>query len=76
MFKTKNVTFSYKTVVNLCIAHEINLWPFKQCAGFTLRNSLFGAVKLTKNADFDESKHSLYRVGLDTFGSSDGSGFG
>ena len=76
MFKTKKVTFSYKTVVNLCIVHEINLWPFKQSAGFTLGNSLFGAVKLTKNADFDKSKHSVYGVGLDAFGSSDGSRFG
>ena len=37
----------------------------------TLRISLFGAVKLVKNADIDKYKYSGYGVGLDmreTFG--------
>ena len=29
------------------------MWPFKQKADFTSGNSLLGAVKLTKNVDFD-----------------------
>ena len=30
---------------------EINLWSFNLGANFTLGNSSFGAVKLTRNAD-------------------------
>ena len=30
---------------------------------FTLGNSLFGAVKLTKNSDFDKYKYSEYGIG-------------
>ena len=29
------------------------MWSFKQKADFTSENSLLGAVKLTKNVDFD-----------------------
>ena len=52
--KQDSITFNNKTVVNTYIVYEINLWPFKQRADFTLGNSLLGAVKLTKNADFDK----------------------
>ena len=45
----------------------INLWPCKQSANFTLENSLFGAVKVTKNADFDKYKYSGYDIGLMQF---------
>ena len=51
--KQGKVTFSNDTVVNIYIVYEINLWPFKQSVDLTWRNSSFGAVKLTKNADFD-----------------------
>ena len=44
-----------------------------------LGNSLFGAVNLTKNADFNKCKYSGYSIEFDARGSislSDGSGFG
>ena len=46
---------------------------------FALGNSLFGGVKLTKNADPDKYKYYRYRIGFDACGSfslSNGSGFG
>ena len=46
---------------------------------FYVGNSLFGAVKLSKNADPDKYSYSGYGIGFDacrTFSSSDGSGFG
>ena len=46
---------------------------------FKLGNSLFGAVKLTKNADPDRCRYSGYGIGFDTRGSfsfSDSSGSG
>ena len=38
----------------------MNLGAYTRGANFTLGNSLFGAVKLTKNADFDKHKYSGY----------------
>ena len=46
---------------------------------FKSENSLFGAVKLTKNADPDRCRYSGYGIGFDTRGSfsfSDSTGFG
>ena len=57
------------TLANIFIASEIDLWPFKWSADFTLGNSLLRAVKLTKNADFDKYKYSGYVVGFDPRGS-------
>lgn len=37
-------------VVNVYIAYETGLWPFHVDLDFTLKNSLFGAVRLTKNS--------------------------
>ena len=46
---------------------------------FYAKNSLFGAVKITENADPDKNKYSGYGIGFDvrgTFSLPDGSGFG
>ena len=52
--KQDKVTFTHKQVVDIYIVYEINLWPFTVGQYFTLINSLFGAVKLIKNADPDK----------------------
>ena len=63
-YSKKRVTYSHKKVVNLYVVYEItnflgiNSHP-------TLTNTLFGAVKLTKNADIDKYKHSGYGIGFD-----------
>ena len=54
--KQDKLPFNYNAVVNAYIVYEINLRLFKQRDGFTLGSSLFGAVKLTKNADFAKHK--------------------
>ena len=38
------------------IVYEINLRTFTASKEFVLGNSFFGAVKLTKNANFDKNK--------------------
>ena len=49
----KIVTYSHKKVVNLYVVYEIT--NFHDIDNYpTLANSLFGAVKLTKNADIDK----------------------
>ena len=73
--KQDKVTFNHKTVLNIYIVYEINLWPFKQSADFTSEYSLFGAVELTKNANLYEYKYSEYGIEFDARRSFDGSGF-
>ena len=76
--KQEKALFTYKQVVNIYIVYEIYFWPFTVGNDITLRKFLFGAVKLTKNADFDKYKYSGYGIGFDARGSfslSDGSGF-
>ena len=77
--KQKKVIFHHKTVVNIYVVHDINLWRFKESCYFILENYLFGAVKLTKNTDFDIHKYFVYCIGLDAHEKillTNGSGFG
>ena len=67
--KQNKVTFTHKNVVNIYIVYEINLWVYKHNDGFTLGNSLFGAVKSTKNTDCDKCKYSVYCIGFNARGS-------
>ena len=59
--------YNHKKVVNLYVVYEIrnfhgtNNYP-------TLTNELFGAVKLTKNADIDKYKYSGYEIVFDIHG--------
>ena len=55
------------------------MWPFIVDQDSMQGNFLFGAVKLTTNADLDKYKYSSNCVGFDASGSfllCDGSGFG
>ena len=77
--KQKKVIFHHKTVVNIYVVHDTNLWRFKQSRYFILENYLLGAVKLTKNTDFDIHKYFVYGIGFDAHKKSllpNGSGFG
>ena len=58
--------------------HEkiVNIYIFYQLTGSntdnnnpTVKNSLFGSVTLTKNADFDKYQYSGYGIGFDRRGS-------
>ena len=76
--KQDKVTFTYKQLVNIYIVYEINLRSYLQGADFTWGNFLFGAVKLTKNADPDKYSYSKYDIEFDARRSSslfDGSSF-
>ena len=54
-------------MVNICIVYEISK-NFNISSYQTLENCLFGAVSLTKNADFDKYKYSGYGIGFDRLG--------
>ena len=47
---------------NFYILYKIYLWSLNRDSKFTLLSSLFGAVKLNKNADPDKYSYSGYGV--------------
>ena len=55
----------HKNVVNLCITFELDIWSRDLNKDFRLINCLFGALKLTKNADSDKYGHRGYGIGFD-----------
>ena len=64
--------------MNIYIVNGINLCGYTQGVDFALENSLSGAVKLTKEADFDKYTYCGFGIGFDVRGSfllSDSSGF-
>ena len=74
--KQENVTFTHKQSVIIYIVSKIDLSIKKD---FPLKNSVFGAVKLTRNVNSDKYSCSGYGIGYDvrrSFSLSDGSGFG
>ena len=54
--KQDKITFNHRNIVNIYIAYEITLWPFRGDDGFTLANALLGAVRQTKKSDKDKYK--------------------
>ena len=56
--------FTPKDVVNLFIVYELDTWSPDLNTEFTLKDCLFGAVKLTKNVGTD--KYSGYGIGFDS----------
>ena len=62
--KRYQVAYRYKKVVSIYIIYEENLWENAQGPDFTLGNSLFGAVKLTKNTAIDKYSYSGYGIGF------------
>ena len=62
--KQSSHIYTHKYVVNIYIVYELGA-----CISYvsdpTLKNSLFGAVTLTKNADIEEYKYSGYGIGFD-----------
>ena len=50
ILKQDKATFTPDNVVNLYVAYELVTWSKDLNSEFTLKYSLFGAIKLTKNA--------------------------
>ena len=62
--KQSNHIYSHKKVVNIYIVYELAA-SSSYANDPTLKNCLFGAVTLTKNADFENYKYSAYGIGFD-----------
>ena len=57
--------FTSKKVVNIYVVYEIKLRSYTQSPDFTLRNSLFGTIKLTENVDgnnFSKKNNNIFQM--------------
>ena len=72
--KQPKISYNHGKVVNIYIVYELG-GSSSHINDPTLKNCLFGAVTLTKNADIDKYGYSGYGVGFDSF-SFPGGGFG
>ena len=75
--KQPKCTFTHKKVVNIYIVYELGA-SSSNVNDSTIKNCLFGAVTLTKNADIEKYKYSGYGIGFDRRSSFSftGGGFG
>ena len=64
MFKQSTFTHAHKTIVNIYIVYELGASTSNDNDP-TLKNCLFGAVTLTRNADIDKHGYSGYGIGFD-----------
>ena len=64
LLKQNKVTCNHGPIVNIYIVYR--LIPTTKDSSVTLQNCLFGAVKLTKNADIDKYKYFGYGIGFDS----------
>ena len=67
ILKQNKVTYNHGPIVNIYIVYRLT--PGTRSTGITLENCLFGAVKLTENADIDKYKYPGYSIGFDSRGS-------
>ena len=62
--KQNKVTFNHRKVVNIYLFYEVGASGFNDNDP-TLKNSLFGAVRLTENPDIDKYQYSGYGIEFD-----------
>ena len=66
--KQSKISYDHGKVVNIYIVYELGA-SSSHVNNPTLKNRLFGAVALTKNADIDKYGYSDYGIGFDRRGS-------
>ena len=62
--KQSDHIYTHKKVVNIYIVYELGA-SSSNFSDPTIKNCLFGAVTLTKNADIEKYKYSGYGIGFD-----------
>ena len=68
LLRQNKVTYNHGKIVHIYIVYEI-ISSFTSQSNFTLKNSLFGAIKITKNADISKYNYSGNGIGFDSKGS-------
>ena len=64
--KQKSATCTLPNRINFFIIYELDIWLRDLNSEFTLKDCLFGGVKLTKNPDPDKYMYSGYGIGFDS----------
>ena len=59
-------TYTPNNVVNVFVVYELDRWSQDLNAKFTLKDCLFRAVKLTKNANRNKYSYSGYGIGFES----------
>ena len=62
--KQPKFTFTHKKIVSIYIVYELEA-STSHSSDPTIKNCLFGAVTVTKNADIEKYKYSGYGIGFD-----------
>ena len=62
--QSNKLTYTHKTIVNIYIAYKLGA-SSSHHNDPTLKNCLFGAVTLIKNADIEKYGYSGYGIGFD-----------
>ena len=62
--KQQNHTFTHEKIVNIYIVYELGA-STSHSSDSTIKNCLFRAITLTKNADIENYKYSGYGIGFD-----------
>ena len=66
VLKQKNATFTPPNIEIFLIAYELDTWPRGLNSDFTLKDALFGGVKLAKNVDPDKYVYTGYGIGFNS----------
>ena len=64
ILRQPKITYNHKKIINIYIVYEL-IASSSNNDDPTLKNCLFGAVTLTKNADIDKYGYSGYGIGFD-----------
>ena len=64
--KQKNATYTPPNRINFFIGYELDTWPRHLSTDFTLKDYLFGGVKLAKNIDPEKFVYAGYGIGIDS----------
>ena len=64
--KQKNATYTRPNRIIFFIVYELDTWSQDLNSDFTIKDCLFGGVKLAKNADRDEYVYIGYGIGFDS----------
>ena len=66
LLKTKGATYTPNNRIIFFIVYESDIWSRDLNSDFTLKDCLFGGVKLRKNADPDKYVYIGYGIGFDS----------
>ena len=64
--KEDKMSFTQGNVVNFFTFYKIDIWSHDLSTNFTLKGCLFGAVKLSKNANPDKYSYYVYSNGFNS----------